>query len=102
MSAYKENKDQELPYNPEITKDDQQALNEKGKSMNKGQDAALDHTQTNNDFAAKDLDIPGREDADTSSNGNDIPDEENRQFNKRGVKPDYQKEKEHPNSNKKI
>ncbi|WBL20929.1 hypothetical protein [Zunongwangia sp. HRR-M8] len=102
MSANKENKDQELPYNPEITKDDQQALNEKGRSMNKGQNAAIDDKQTNNDFAAKDLDIPGREDADTSSTGNDIPDEENKQFNKRGAKPDYQKEREHQNSDKMI
>ncbi|MDN3593890.1 hypothetical protein [Zunongwangia endophytica] len=102
MSSNKEKKDQDLPYNPEVTKDDQQALNEKGRSMNKGQDAALDHTQTNNDFAAKDLDIPERQEADISSDGSDIPDEENRQFNKRGAKPDYQKDREHPNSDKEI
>jgi len=35
----------DLPYNPEITKEDKQALNEKGRSMDKGQDRELDHKE---------------------------------------------------------
>ena len=102
MSTTERNKDQDLPYNPEITKEDEQALNDKGKSMNKGQDAELDNKATPTDFTAENLDIPGRNEADVSTDGADIPDEENYQFNERGTKPEHQKESEHPKSDEKI
>ncbi|UAB83577.1 hypothetical protein INR75_15560 [Zunongwangia sp. SCSIO 43204] len=102
MSTTERNKDQDLPYNPEITKEDEQALNDKGKSMNKGQDAELDNKATPTDFTAENLDIPGRNEADVSTDGADIPDEENYQFNERGTKPEHQKQSEHPKSDEKI
>ena len=85
-----------------MTEEDQQALNDKDKSMNKGQDSELDEKEITNDYAAKDLDIPGRAEDDINSEGTDIPDEENKQFNNRGTKPEYQKNTEHPNSDKKY
>jgi len=36
-----QSENEDLPYNPEITKEDKEALNEKGRS-NKGQDKDLD------------------------------------------------------------
>ena len=102
MSTTERNKNQDLPYNPEITKEDEQALNDKGKSMNKGQDAELDNKETPTDFTAENLDIPGRNEADVSTDGADIPDEENYQFNERGAKPEHQKQSEHPKSDEKI
>ena len=45
-------------YNSDITAEDKQALNEKGRSMNKGQDKDLDREQPV-DFTADNMDIPG-------------------------------------------
>lgn len=90
-----------LPYNPDITNEDRQALNEKGNSMNMGQDKDLANRERKVDFTGKDLDIPGRNERDTSS-GNNIPDEDNYQFNQRGSRPDEKKKSEHPNPDRNI
>ena len=52
-------KENKKKYNSEITAEDKQALNEKGRSMNKGQDKDLDREQPV-DFTADNMDIPGR------------------------------------------
>ncbi len=92
---------EKLPYNPDITDEDKQALNEKGHSMNMGQDKALADREREVDFTAKDLDIPGRQERDTST-GKEIPDEDNYQFNQRGSRPKEQKKSEHPNPDREI
>ena len=94
----KQNKD--LPYNPNITSEDKQALNEKGRSMNKNQDKELDRPQ-DVDFTGKDLDIPGSN-SDRPSSPTDIPDEDNRQFNERGERPKSAKKADHPDSDSDI
>lgn len=96
----KKKKPEDLPYNPDVTKEDEQALNEKGRSMNKGQDKELDRDEPV-DFTADNLDIPASNN-EKPEGGTQIPDEENRQFNKRGSRPDRKKEKDHPDSDEKI
>ncbi|TRO66508.1 hypothetical protein [Christiangramia sabulilitoris] len=80
---------EETTYNPEVTKEDKQALNEKGRSMNKGQDRALDR-EREVDFTASELDIPGSNDARPTKEG-EIPDEQNLQYNDRGSRPEHKK-----------
>ncbi|MCG9972409.1 hypothetical protein [Christiangramia crocea] len=96
----KKGKPEDLPYNPEVTKEDKQALNEKGKSMNKGQDKALDREEPV-DFSAEELDVPGSNNEESNNEGQ-IPDEQNWQYNKKGSRPDRQKAKEHPNSDEDL
>lgn len=79
----------DLPYNPEITKEDKEALNEKGRSMNKGQDKDLDHKE-NVDFTPDELDIPASNDS-KPEDKTDLVDEENMQFNKKGAKGENEK-----------
>ena len=70
-------------YNPDITAEDKQALNKKGRSMNKGQDKQLDRDKPV-DFTADNMDIPGSNQ--TSKNDKEkLVDEENYQFNKKGT-----------------
>ena len=83
--------EKDLPYNPNITNEDKQALNEKGRSMNKNQDKELDR-QKDVDFTGKNLDIPGSN-YDGTSKQKDIPDEANRQFNERGERTRKSEEK---------
>lgn len=75
----------DLPYDPNINEDDKQALQERGLNMSPNDDKFLAERDRPVDFAADDLDIPGRNEADTSHEGTDQPDEENFQFNERGV-----------------
>lgn len=92
----------DLPYDPNINKDDLQALHEKGLSMDQGQDKSLSERERPVDFTAKDLDIPGRDERDTSHEGTGIPDEENYQFNQRGVRTDEEKDADHPNPDRQV
>lgn len=96
----KTGKPEDLPYNPEVTNEDMQALNDKGKSMNKGQDKDLDR-QRKTDFTPDELDIPASNDA-KPNDGTDLVDEENMQYNKKGARPDRDISRDHPNSDKKI
>ncbi|MDT0676958.1 hypothetical protein [Autumnicola musiva] len=93
----KKKKPEDLPYNPEVTKEDKQALNEKGRSMNKGQDKELDRDRPV-DFTGKDLDIPASNDNLPDNEKNPNPDEQNRQFNERGARQERDKAKDHPDS----
>ena len=95
----KKGKPEDLPYNPEVTGEDKEALNEKGRSMNKGQDQALDRDKPV-DFSADELDIPAGGENDPEKG--DLPDEQNWQFNRKGSREDWEKSKEHPKSDDKI
>lgn len=70
-------------YNPEITKDDIDALGKKGLSMDTGDDRLLEKRKKKIDFSGKDLDIPGRS---TTNNANtkNLKDEENTLFGQGG------------------
>lgn len=92
----------DLPYDPNINKDDMQALQEKGLSMDQGQDKPLSERNRPVDFTAKDLDIPGRNERDTTHEGTGIPDEENYQFNERGVRKDEEKNSDHPDPDREV
>lgn len=96
----KKSKPEDMPYNPEVTKEDKQALNEKGRSMNKGQDKDLDR-ERDVDFTADELDIPASNSNLPKEEGQ-IPDEQNWQYNKKGARPDQKKSKDHPESDEKI
>jgi len=74
---------EDLPYDPEITKEDKEALNEKGRSMNKGQDKDLDRKEQV-DFTPDELDIPASNET-KPKDKTDLVDEENMQFNKKGA-----------------
>lgn len=63
-------------YNPEITKDDMDALGKKGLSMDGGNDRFLEKREKTIDFSGKDLDIPGR-DILNNVNTKNLKDEEN-------------------------
>lgn len=76
----------DLPYDPNINKDDKQALQERGLDINLNDDRFLAERDRPVDFAADDLDIPGRNEADTTHEGTDIPDEENFQYDQSGLK----------------
>jgi hypothetical protein len=82
----------DLPYDPNINKDDKQALQERGHSMSPTDDQFLADREESVDFAAEDLDIPGRNIADTTQRGTDLPDEENFQYDKSGVKKKFRRD----------
>ncbi|TQI70823.1 hypothetical protein JM79_1748 [Gramella sp. Hel_I_59] len=86
----------DLPYNPEITKEDKEALNEKGRSMNKGQDKDLDKKE-HVDFTPDELDIPASNDTKLEDK-TELVDEENMQFNKKGAKGENEKSGENLSS----
>lgn len=94
----------DLPYDPNINEEDRQALQEKGLSMapDEDRDKFLADRDRPVDFAAEDLDIPGRNERDTTHNGKDIPDEDNFQYNERGTRPDPDKKRDHPNPDREI
>ena len=76
----------ELPYDPNITREDKQALQERGLNMNPTDDKFLADRDRPVDFTAEELDIPGRNEVDTPHRGTNIPDEENFQYDESGVK----------------
>ncbi|SKB33271.1 hypothetical protein SAMN05660776_0478 [Salegentibacter holothuriorum] len=70
-------------YNSNITAEDKQALNEKGRSMNKGQDKDLDR-ENPVDFTTNNMDIPGSNQP-NKKDKEELVDEENFRFNKKGT-----------------
>lgn len=92
----------DLPYDPNINQEDRQALHEEGLSMDQGRDRPLSERDRPVDFTGKDLDIPGQAESDTTHAGTDLPDEENNQYNERGVRKDEDKKKDHPNPDREI
>lgn len=73
------NTDEKLPYNPNVTKHDKDILSHKNIHGNGGDDQQLRDREEKVDFAGKDLDVPGRNQA-KKSNGNGLNDEENKLF----------------------
>lgn len=94
-------KTNDLPYDPEVNDDDMLALHEEGLNMAPDQDKALEDRERPVDFTGKDLDIPPREERDTTS-GTEIPDPDNYQWNKRGARSEASKRKDHPDSDREI
>ncbi|MGA8854193.1 MAG: hypothetical protein WB492_08460 [Christiangramia sp.] len=96
----KKSKPEDLPYNPELTKEDEQALNDKNRSMNKGQDKQLDRDK-DVDFTAEKMDIPASNDS-KPTDKSELVDEENMQYNEKGSRPEHKKSSDHPRSDEKI
>ncbi|WP_298247160.1 hypothetical protein [uncultured Christiangramia sp.] len=84
-----QSENEDLPYNPEITKEDKEALNEKGRSMKKGQDKDLDRIEQI-DFTPDELDIPASNETKPKDKAG-LVDEENMQFNKKGATSEDEK-----------
>ncbi len=74
-----ENKDEKLPYNPNVTEHDKDILSQKNIHGDGGDDQQLKDRKEKVDFAGKDLDVPGREQA-KKNKGNGLRDEENKLF----------------------
>lgn len=72
------NQEENLPYNPNVTKQDLEALSQKNIHTDGGDDLQLRDRQEDVDFAGEDLDIPGRNKAKKSNTG--FCDEENQHF----------------------
>ena len=70
-------------YDSDVTAEDKQALNKKGRSTNKGQDKELDREKPV-DFTADNLDIPGSNQT-VKNDRDELVDEENYRFNKKGT-----------------
>jgi len=72
-------KDKDNTYNSDITKDDKQALGDTSDNLrnDQGDDALLKQRDSDVDFAAEDLDIPGRA---SKKPKNKIKDEENKHY----------------------
>ena len=73
------NKDEKLPYNPNVTEHDRDILSQKNIHGDGGDDQQLKDRKEKVDFAGKDLDVPGREQA-KKNKGNGLRDEENTLF----------------------
>lgn len=73
------NKDEKLPYNPNVTEHDRDILSQKNIHGDGGDDQQLKDREEKVDFAGKDLDVPGREQA-KKNKGNGLRDEENKLF----------------------
>ncbi len=83
-SEKKNNKENEkLPYNPNVTVHDKDMLSQKNIHGDGGDDQQLRDRKQQVDFAGKDLDVPGREQA-KKANGNGLRDEENKLFSQGG------------------
>ena len=73
------NKDEKLPYNPNLTEHDRDILSQKNIHGDGGDNQQLKDRKEKVDFAGKDLDVPGREQA-KKNKGNGLRDEENKLF----------------------
>lgn len=82
----KENKEEKLPYNPNITEHDKDILSQKNVHGDGGDDQQLRDRVDKVDFAGKDLDVPGRNQAKKSNTG--LRDEENQLFSQGGDSKD--------------
>ena len=73
------NKDEKLPYNPNVTEHDRDILSQNNIHGDGGDYQQLKDRKEKVDFAGKDLDVPGREQA-KKNKGNGLRDEENKLF----------------------
>lgn len=79
----------DLPYDPNITKDDLRALDERGNTRTSNEERFLAERERPVDFTNEDMDIPGSDEADTTHSGTDLPDEENFQYDESGKKKPF-------------
>ena len=79
-----------LPYNPDITKEDLNALGDTSGNLKtgKGQDKELLNRNDNVDFTGKNLDVPGRT-LPEDQNGSTMKDEENQLYSQGGPGNDH-------------
>lgn len=91
MAKDKKNKG-EKTYNPEVTKEDLQALGKKDMSMDSMDDRLLEERERKVDFTGKALDIPGRKEQDTEE-GPGMRDEENTHFSQGGERREHLEER---------
>ncbi|NNF19166.1 MAG: hypothetical protein HKN61_05275 [Flavobacteriaceae bacterium] len=81
MEKKKENK--KADYNPEVTKEDLEALGKKGLSMDARDDRKLQKRENQVDFTGKDLDVPkGKQNI--MDNNSKVKDEENKFYSQGG------------------
>lgn len=85
-------KDEKLDYNPNITEHDMDILSQENIHGDGGDDQQLRDREKKVDFAGKDLDVPGRNQAKKSNTG--IRDEENQLFSQGGDDKDNLEENE--------
>tara|TARA_R100000353_G_scaffold176130_2_gene149761 strand:- start:61219 stop:61545 length:327 start_codon:yes stop_codon:yes gene_type:complete len=80
-----ENKTEEnLPYNPEVTKHDKDILKQENIHGDGGDDQQLRDRNKKVDFEGEDLDIPGSTQARKQNNKPGLPDEENHLYSQGG------------------
>ena len=77
-----QNKNEKLPYNPNITEHDKEILSQDNIHGDGGDDQQLRDRETKVDFAGEDLDIPGRNQAKKTKTW--LRDEENQLFSQGG------------------
>ena len=70
-------KEKNIDYNPDVTKEDLDILKQKNVHKDGGDDQQLRNREKDVDFAGSDLDVPGREAA-KKNKGNGLNDEENK------------------------
>lgn len=94
-SPEKENEDEKLPYDPELNREDRQALPDENLSMDMedDRDRFLAERKRPVDFTGEDLDIPEK-DLEVGRDGLGIPDEENQQYSDRRPKSKEDKDRE--------
>jgi|SRR5690625_2578025 len=78
-----ENEEKKLPFNPEVTEEDLEALQHENIHTDGGDDEELRNRPEDVDFSGKDLDVPGSETA-RCSGRRGMPDEENQLFSQGG------------------
>lgn len=80
-----------LPYNPEVTDHDLDILEQSNIHGDGGADQVLRDRKVKPDFAGKDLDIPGRNQA-KKGDGKGLKDEENQLYSEGEEKEDQERE----------
>lgn len=79
----KQKNKKDLPYNPEVTKEDEEALQHENLHTDGKEDEELRERKEKVDFTGRDLDIPGRRTA-KKSGRKGMTDEENQLFSQGG------------------
>tara|TARA_R110002020_G_scaffold53917_3_gene150658 strand:- start:1891 stop:2172 length:282 start_codon:yes stop_codon:yes gene_type:complete len=89
----KNKKEETKKYNPDLTKEDRDILNEENLHKDGGVDEQLRDRKRKVDFTGEDLDIPGQERA-KKGNGTGLNDEENKLHSQGGPAKDNLKEQD--------
>ena len=98
-SSKQKDNSEEKTYNPEITKEDLNALGNKGLRNDSGDDRLLQSREERIDFAGKDLDVSQGNDANFTS-GSGLKDEENTIYGQGGERKENLEAPERTNADK--